>query len=158
MVRKIIIAAASAAVLALSPAAFAQTEKLASGAEAKEMLQNAVASVALDDQKAFDMFNKGEGGFLYRDIYVFCINAGDGKFVATGNPHSKALLGQDIRTLKDPAGKAFGQELYDAGQKPEGEITEVDYLFAKPTDPTPVPKATFVTRVGAFACGVGYYK
>ena len=66
MVRKIIIAAASAAVLALSPAAFAQQpEKVASGAEAKEMLQNAVAAVALDDQKAIDMFNRGEGGFLY---------------------------------------------------------------------------------------------
>jgi signal transduction histidine kinase len=158
MVRKIIIAAASAAVLALSSASFAQTEKLASGAEAKEMLQNAVAAVALDDQKAFDMFNRGEGGFLYRDTYVFCTNIGDGKFVATGNPNAKALLGQDIRTLKDATGKAFGQELYDAGQKPEGEITEVEYLFAKPTDPKPVPKATFVTRVGEFACGVGYYK
>jgi hypothetical protein len=158
MVRKIIIAAASAAVLALSSAAFAQTEKLASGAEAKEMLQNAVAAVALDDQKAFDMFNKGEGGFLYRDTYVFCSNIGDGKFVAMGNPNAKALLGQDIRTLKDATGKAFGQEIYDAGQKPEGDITEVDYLFAKPTDPKPVPKATFVARVGEVACGVGYYK
>jgi hypothetical protein len=159
MVRKIIIVAASAAVLALSPAAFAQqTEKLASGAEAKEMLQNAVTAVVLDNQKAIDMFNSGEGGFLYRDTYVFCTNVGDGKFVATGNPNAKTLLGQDIRTLKDATGKAFGQELYDAGQKPEGEITEVDYLFAKPTDPKPVPKATFVTRVGAFACGVGYYK
>ncbi len=62
MLRKMIIAAASAAVVALSPAAFAQQAK-ASDAEAKEMLQNAVAAVALDDQKAFDMFNKGEAGF-----------------------------------------------------------------------------------------------
>jgi signal transduction histidine kinase len=158
MVRKNIIAAASAAVLALSSSAFAQTEKLASGAEAKEMLQNAVIAVTLDDHKAFDMFNKGEGGFLYRDTYVFCSNVGDGKFVATGNPNAKELLGQDIRTLKDATGKPFGQELYDAGQKPEGQITEVEYLFPKPTDPKPVPKATFVTRIGDVACGVGYYK
>jgi signal transduction histidine kinase len=158
MLRKNIIAAASAAVLALSSSAFAQTEKLASGAEAKEMLQNAVSAVGVDDQKAFDMFNKGEGGFLYRDTYVFCINVGDGKFVAEGNPHAKTLLGTDIRTLKDATGKAFGLEIYNAGQKPEGEITEVEYLFAKPTDPKPVPKATYVTRVGEFACGVGYYK
>jgi signal transduction histidine kinase len=159
MLRKIIIAAASSAVVALSSAAFAQqSEKVASGAEAKEMLQNAVDAVALDNQKAFDMFNKGEGGFLYRDSYVFCSNVGDGKFVAMGNPNAKELLGQDVRSLKDATGKPFGQELYAAGQKPEGEITEVDYLFAKPTDPKPVPKASFVTRVGDVACGVGYYK
>jgi signal transduction histidine kinase len=152
-----IIAAASAAVVALSPAAFAQQTK-ASDAEAKEMLQNAVAAVALDDQKALDMFNKGEGGFLYRDIYVFCSNTGDGKFVAMGNPNAKELLGTDVRALKDATGKAFGQEIYAAGQKPEGEITEVDYLFVKPTDPKPVPKVSFVERVGDTACGVGYYK
>ena len=157
MLRKMIIAAASAAVVALSPAAFAQQAK-ASDAEAKEMLQNAVAAVALDDQKAFDMFNKGEGGFLYRDTYVFCSNVGDGKFVAMGNPNAKELLGTDVRALKDANGKAFGQELYAAGQKPKGEITEVDYVFAKPTDPKPVPKVSFVERVGDIACGVGYYK
>ena len=28
------------------------------------------------------MFNKGEGGFRDRDLYVFCDNAGDGKIVA----------------------------------------------------------------------------
>lgn len=157
MLRKMIIAAASAAVVALSPAAFAQQAK-ASDAEAKEMLQNAVAAVALDDQKAFDMFNKGEGGFLYRNSYVFCSNVGDGKFVAMGNPNAKELLGTDVRALKDATGKAFGQELYAAGQKPEGEITEVDYVFARPTDPKPVPKVSFVERVGDIACGVGYYK
>jgi hypothetical protein len=50
-------------------------------------------------------------------------------------------------------------ELYAAGQKPEGQITEVSYMFAKPgSDPTPVPKVSFVTRVGDLGCGVGYYK
>jgi signal transduction histidine kinase len=93
------------------------------------------------------------------DIYVFCTNVGNGKFVAMGNSNAKDLLGQDVRTLKDPTGKAFGQEIYAAGQKPEGEITEVSYLFAKPTDPKPAPKTSFVTRVDDdFACGVGYYK
>jgi signal transduction histidine kinase len=75
-----------------------------------------------------------------------------------GNPNAKELLGTDVRALKDANGKAFGQELYAAGQKPEGEITEVDYVFAKPTDPKPVPKVSFVERVGDIACGVGYYK
>jgi hypothetical protein len=46
-----------------------------------------------------------------------------------------------------------------AGQKPEGTITEVSYMFAKPgPDKTPVPKVSFVTRVGDIYCGVGHYK
>jgi hypothetical protein len=40
----------------------------------------------------------------------------------------------------------------------EGEITEVSYLFARPGDPAPVAKVSFVTRVGDIYCGVGYYK
>jgi CRP/FNR family cyclic AMP-dependent transcriptional regulator len=69
------------------------------------------------------------------------------------------LLGTDARTQKDPTGKAFGIELYAAGQKPEGQITEVSYLFVRPgPDTKPVPKVSFVTRAGDIYCGVGYYK
>ena len=158
MVRKIIIAAASGAVLTLSPAAFAHP---ADKYIAKAMLMTAAAEVNYDSKQAFDLFNQGKGKFLNgmdNNIYVFCTNAGDGKIVAMGNANAKELLGQDIRTLKDDTGKAYGQELYAAGQKPEGEITEVSYLFGKPTDPKPAAKTSFVTRVNAdFACGVGYY-
>jgi hypothetical protein len=30
-----------------------------------------------DKAKALDMFNKGEGGFKDRDLYVFCANASE---------------------------------------------------------------------------------
>jgi signal transduction histidine kinase len=160
MFRKIIIAAASGAVLAFSSAAFAeQNERLPQGYEARAMLTNVVAEVKVNREQAFAMFNQGAGRFVNGDIYVFCTNARDGKFVAMGNTNAKDLLGQDVRTLKDATGKAFGQEIYAAGQKPEGEITEVSYLFAKPTDPKPAAKTSFVTKVDDdYACGVGYYK
>jgi hypothetical protein len=75
-----------------------------------------------------------------------------------GNANAKGLLGTDVRSLKDETGKAYGQDIYAAGQKPEGQITEVSYLFRKPTDPKPSAKTSFVTRVNAdYACGVGYY-
>jgi signal transduction histidine kinase len=159
MVRKNIIAATSGAVLALSPAAFAHP---ADKYIAKAMLMTAAAEVSADSKQAFDVFNQGKGKFLSGttgNIYVFCVNAGDGKFVAMGNVNAKELLGQDVRTLKDETGAAYGQEIYAAGQKPEGEITEVSYLFGKPTDPKPAAKTSYVTRVNDdFACGVGYYK
>jgi signal transduction histidine kinase len=159
MGRKIIIAAAGA-LLALSPTAFAQqTDQSGDRYIAKAMLMNVSAEVKVNRLQALEMFNQGGGRFQNGDFYVFCTEAGNGKFVAMGNANAKDLLGQDVRTLKDPTGKAYGQEIYAAGQKPEGEITEVSYMFVRPTDPKPAPKTSFVTRVDEdFACGVGYYK
>ena len=120
-----------------SPYALANGFRTAAGQfgtadEAKAMLVKAVAAVKADKTKALDMFNKGEGGFLDRDLYPFCFNVSDGKIVAVGNPNAKQLLGTDIRTLKDATGKVFGLELYAAAQKPEGQITEVSYMFPRP--------------------------
>src|ERR1700693_227185 len=109
MLRTSMIAAVSAAVLMFSPTAFAQ-QTGGTAAEAKAMLMKAIAAVKADKTKALDMFNKGEGGFLDRDLYPFCDNVSDGKQVANGNPNAKQLLGTDARTLKDPTGKAFGLE------------------------------------------------
>jgi signal transduction histidine kinase len=157
MARAFMIAAASAVALMLQAAAFAQQGGTAQ--EARAMLDKAVSAVKANKTKALDMFNKGEGGFLDRDLYVFCANVTDGKLVAIGNPNTKQLLGTDIKTLKDANGKAYGQEVLNAGQKPEGQVTEVSgYLFPSPTSPTPVPKNSFVEKVGEIACGVGYYK
>jgi hypothetical protein len=142
------------AAIALTGAALAQA-KFGTAEEAKAMLTKAVAAVKADKAKAIDMFIKGEGGFKDRDLYPFCGNVSDGKVLAT---QAKNLIGTDARTLKDKAGKAFGQELYDAGQKPEGTITEVSYMFPRPGETEPVQKVSFVTRVGDVYCGVGYYK
>src|SRR5271155_4372849 len=157
MFSKLMTAAASISFLLLSPAAFAQQSGTAD--EAKAMLMKAVAVVKADKAKALDMFNKGEGGFKDRDLYVFCANASDGKIVAVlANPNAKSLIGTDQRTLKDSTGKAFGEELFAGEQKPEGQFTEVTYLFPRPgADSTPVTKVSVVTRVGDLGCGVGYY-
>src|SRR5215469_10654394 len=67
---------------------------------------------------------------------------------------AEQLIGTDQRTLKDSTGKAFGEELYAAAQKPEGQFTEVVYLFPRPgADATPVKKVSLVTRVGDLGCG-----
>ena len=159
MVRTFTIALASAAVLTSSPMAFAQQpSQFGTADEAKAMLMKAVAAVKADKVKALAMFNNGEGGFKDRDLYPFCFNINDGKNVAIGNPQAKQVLGQDVRTLKDPTGKAFGLEEYAAVQKPEGQITEVSYMFPKPSDPKPAAKVSFMTRAGDLGCGVGYYK
>jgi hypothetical protein len=155
--RTFVIAVASIVVLTHSSAAFAQQGQLGSAEEAKAMLMKAVAAVKADREVALAMFNKGEAGFRDRDLYPFCFRTGDAKGVATP---LAVPAGTDLRTLKDPTGKAFGLEAYEAGQKPEGQITEVGpYMFPKPGTTGPaVPKVSLVTRVGDLFCGVGYYK
>ena len=154
MIRTFMIAAASAAVFTLSTTAFAQ----GTATEANAMLDKAVVAVKADKAKTLGMINKGEGGFLDRDLYVFCFNLSDGKQVAAGSNNSRKVLGQDVRTLKDATGKVWGQDLYAAAAN-EGQITEVSYMFPKPgTDTTPVAKTSLVTKVGDLGCGVGYYK
>jgi hypothetical protein len=155
MWRITIATAAAVAFITLSASSFAQ--QLGTADEAKAMLAKAVTALKADRDVTLAMINKGEGGFRDRDLYVVCGRTSDGKVLATG-----ALappIGVDQRALKDSTGKAFGMDLYAAGQKPEGEITEVSYMFPKPgTTTPPVSKVSFVTRVGDLGCGVGYYK
>ncbi len=113
MVCKFVIAAVSAAVIALSPAAFAQQTR-GTADEARAMLMKALAAVQADKDKALDMFNKGEGGFRDRDLYVFCVNVSDGTVVAIGNPNLKQALGTDVRAAQNSTGEAFGAEIYAA--------------------------------------------
>ena len=120
------------------------------------MLGKAVAAVKADQVVGIAMFVKEEGGFLDRDLYPFCFRIADGKTLAS----PKAVpAGTDVRTLKDSKGSAYGEAIYAAGQKPEGQTTEVGpYMFPKPETTTPTfPKISFVTKVGELGCGVGYY-
>jgi signal transduction histidine kinase len=157
MIRTLIIGVLSTAVLTLSAAVFAQQGQTGTAQEARAMLDKAVAAVKADRDVALAIFNKGESGFRDRDLYPFCFRIADGKYVA--NPALAVPAGTNTHTLKDSTGKVFGEELYAGAQKPEGQITEVSYMFPKPGTTAPaVPKVSFVTRVGDLGCGVGYYK
>jgi hypothetical protein len=159
MVGKFVITALSAALIALSSRPFAQRTR-GTAEEAKAMLMKAVAAVKADEAKALDMFNKGEGGFRDRDLYVFCANVRDGTIVAIGNPNLKQALGTDMRAAQNSTGNPFGAEMYAAIQKPEGQMTEIGYVAPTPgVDDTLVAKVSLVTRADDdLGCGVGYYK
>jgi signal transduction histidine kinase len=141
----------AAAALAVSGAAFAQAQ-FGTAAEAKAMLDKAVAAVKADKAKALASFVGGTDGFKDRDLYPFCFNMGDGVTVAA----PASVMGKDVRTIKDPTGKVFGEELFKGAQ--EGKVTEVSYMFPRPGQTEPSAKISFVTKVGDLGCGVGYYK
>jgi signal transduction histidine kinase len=121
-------------------------------AEAKAMLEKAVAAVKADKAKALAEFSKGEGGFKDRDLYPYS-GGPDGNFTA----HPK-LVGQSLMNLMDKGAppKPLGKEVYAAAA--EGKISEVSYMWPRPGEEAAVQKVVYVTKVGDQVCGVGYYK
>ena len=140
----------------LFSAGSASAQSSGTAAEAKAMLDRAVVALKANQATALAEFNdKDNKQFHDRDLYVFCFNMSDGKFTAQINP---ALMGTDVRALKD-GNDPLGQRGYDLVKgKPEGDIGTNDYNFPKPGTTQPVPKESYMTRVGGQGCGVGYYK
>jgi hypothetical protein len=135
----------------LSFGSAATAQQSATADDAKALLAKAAAAVKANEAGALARFDDPNGGFKDRDLYVFCFDRRSG-IVLAGAPAAK---GRDVRTLKDPTGKAFGQEMF-ANVK-DGEVIFVDYLFPKPSSTVPVAKESFIEGLGDVACGVGYY-
>ncbi len=120
--------------------------------DAKALLARAASAVKADKAGALARFDDPRGGSKDRDLYVFCFDRNSGTVLA-GQPATK---GKDVRTIKDPTGKRFGQGMF-ANAK-DGDVIIVDYLFPKPNSTVPVAKESFVEGLGDVACGVGYYR
>jgi signal transduction histidine kinase len=128
-----------------------QAAEFGTAEEAKAMLNRAVAAVKQDKTKALDMFNKGEGGFKDRDLYVFCANASDG--ILTAHPTMK---GKQLKDILGKKGYPLGQEIMQKATK--GTIKEVTYWWPRPGSDKPLQKTSFYTKIEDQICGVGYYK
>ena len=154
MRKKVSIGALAAAALLLSTG-LAGAQSSGTAAEARAMLEKAIAALKANEAEALKQFSNPAGGFKDRDLYVFCFNTSDGKFTAHLNP---ALMGTDVRTLKagdDP----LGQRIFDTiKDEPEGKIGTIDYKFPRPGTTEAVDKQSFLVRVGNEGCGGGYYK
>jgi hypothetical protein len=144
----------------LLPALSASADEFASRKEAEFMLKRAVTMLNSDQKRALDLFTSGHGGFMQKDLYVFCMGP-DG--MLTAHPH---FMGNSLKNWKDSTGKAVGLEILNIAE--EGKFAEVSYMAPRPkglkvsaVDPSltkQVEKVSFVTKVGEQICGVGYYK
>jgi hypothetical protein len=145
---KNVLAAGLTAVALVWSAVVALAQQFGTAPEARAMLDRAVTELKSNEAAALAKFNDKENKqFRDRDLYVFCFNVSDGKFTAHPNP---SIMGTDVRALKvkdDP----LGQRLFD--QVKEGAVTTVDYSFPKPGTTEPVPKESYITRVGGQGCG-----
>ena len=153
MVRQLAVAIGQAAILLLltTTSVPAPDPQFGTEAEAQAMLDKAVTAVKQNKEKALEMFNKGEGGFKDRDLYVWCANASDG--VLTAHPY---LKGEHLQEIKGKKGYPLGKEIMENAT--EGQIKEVPYWWPRPGTEEPLEKHTFYTQVAQQNCGVGFYR
>ena len=152
MLRNRALAIAQAAILVLfTPTSALPQAQFGTEKEARAMLDKAVAALKENKEKALEMFNKGEGGFRDRDLYVFCANAADGSL--TAHPY---LKGENLQDIVGKKGFPLGKEIMRTAS--EGEIKELSYWWPRPGTDKPLEKHTFYTQVVGQNCGVGYYK
>ena len=149
MVRTLAFAIAGATLLVLfTSASLPAAQQFGTEKEAKAMLEKAIAALKVNKEKALEMFNKGEGGFKDRDLYVFCANASDG--VLTAHPY---LKGEHLQDIVGKKGYPLGKEIMRTAT--EGKISEVTYWWPRHK---PLEKHSFYTKVADQNCGVGFYK
>ncbi len=151
--KRTVLAIAAVAVLSAVGLAPATAADYATAQEARALLIRAIADVKVNQAAAIARFNKADGGFIDRDLYVFCFNGNDGKTVAHVD---KAQIGRDVRALRDASGYAFGDVLYRDSR--QDVIKTFEYKWPHPGDTRPVQKVSFTSRIGGLVCGVGYYK
>ena len=153
MLRNLAIAIVQAAILLplTSTSVPAAATEFGTEKEARSMLERAVVALKENKEKALEMFNKGEGGFKDRDLYVFCANASDG--ILTAHPY---LKGEHLQEIVGKKGYPLGEEIMKTAT--EGKINEVTYWWPRPGSDKPLEKRTFFTKVVDQNCGVGYYK
>ena len=142
---------AAALLLVLPASVLSAQARYGTEAQAKAMLNRAVIAMKENKEKALEMFNKGEGGFRDRDLYVFCANALDGTL--TAHPY---LKGEHLQDIVGKKGYPLGKEIMRKAT--EGRIQEVDYWWPRPGSDKPLQKQTFYTKVAGQNCGVGFYK
>lgn len=142
---------ASALALAVTGGS-ALAQEYGSAEEARAMLEQAAKALQADEAAALAAFTAGDAPFKDRDLYVFC-GGPDGLMSAHGA--DPGLVGRDVRALTDVAGTKFGVAFYESAVA--GEFNTVEYLWPRPGETEPLPKASYVTLVGGQMCGVGYY-
>jgi cytochrome c len=123
-------------------------------AEAKALLDRAVAHVdSVGAEKAYADFNRPDGGFVDRDLYVYCVDMQGNTLAHGANP---ALVGKNLLDLKDVNGVQPVREGIRIAQT-TGQGT-FEYSWPNPISKKIEPKSTYVSKVKNGECAVGYYR
>ena len=121
--------------------------------EAKAMSQQAAALVNQNGEAAFATFSAEDGGFLTKDLYVFCMDL-EGSMLS----HAKKpdLVGKNLKDFNKYGDYLFQDMIAVASDKGEGWV---DYKWPYPGSEEVKEKTSYIIKnEKGFFCGVGAYK
>jgi cytochrome c len=151
MIKKVL--ALMMAILFVASVGVAMAEDRGTAAEAKEMVNKAVAYVKeVGKDKALAEFNAPNNKFRNKDLYVFAGNSIDGTTLA--HP-IKGLMNKPMINLKDADGKQFIKEAIEMANK-VGSGT-VEYRWTHPQTKKVEKKASYFEKVDGIILYCGYY-
>jgi len=133
---------------------FAFAAEQGTAKDAQDLVAKAIAYYKAEGKdKAFAAINDPKGQFTKKDLYVFVF---DFNTVCLAHGANKALVGKNLKELKDSNGKQFMNEMsQDAKTKGKGWV---DYRWTNPTNKKIEAKSTYYQREGDIYFGCGIYK
>ena len=124
-------------------------------AEAKAMAEKAAAHlIEVGPEKAIADFERPDGGYRDRDLFVVVYSAQHFVLSAIGNPK---FVGLDATLFIDTDGKEFGKAIIAAAQSPNG-TGWVTYRMSSPLTHKVELKTSYVIKAGDYVVVVGAYK
>ncbi|MCP5416848.1 MAG: cache domain-containing protein [Chromatiaceae bacterium] len=121
--------------------------------EAKAMSLKAAALVDAQGDSAFAVFAEKEGGFLEKDLYVFCMDL-DGNMLS--HAVKPSLVGQNLKDFNKYGDFLFQDMIKVAASDGAGWV---DYNWPYPGSDEVKQKTSYIIKNShGFFCGVGAYK
>jgi len=151
MLKKVVI---TVMVLCLFVAASVSAQQRGTPAEAKKMVDEAIAYIKANGQeKAFAEINNPKGKFVDRDLYIMVYDM-NGTCLAHGA--NKERIGKNFTDSKDDAGN-YVIKLRVEMAKTKGSGWQ-DYVFLNPVSKKVEPKTAYFERYGDIIVSCGAYK
>ena len=124
-------------------------------AEAMALTKKAVALYkAQGAEKAFAEFNRPDGAFRDRDLYIFVYDKSGTVLAIGSNPK---MIGKNLIDMKDVDGVPIIKTFVETAFGPAGKGW-VDYKWPNPVTKVVEPKSSYIERVGDVLIGSGVYK
>ncbi len=124
--------------------------------DAKALVQKAAGFFKSQGKdKALAAFNDPKGEFVQGDLYLFVMDANDGKLTMLAHGVNKALLGKPQIDVKDAEGKAFNREM--VGMLEKADETWMTYTWPNPATKKIASKKSYVVKIGDVVIGAGVY-
>ncbi len=121
--------------------------------EAKAMSQKAAEMVNAQGEEAFSVFSAKDGGFIEKDLYVFCMDL-EGKMLS--HAVKPDLVGKNLKDFNKYGDNLFQDMIKVASNDGEGWV---DYKWPYPGSDEIKEKTSYIIKNNKdFFCGVGAYK